>query len=48
MEEVLRCDHSNESTFAVLSNGAVCFSAFLRREILTLACPGSESVEQEN
>ena len=35
VEEILRCHHSNETTFAVLSHGAVCFSAFLKREILT-------------
>ena len=35
MEEILRCDHSNETTFAFLLHGAVCFSAFLKGEILT-------------
>ena len=26
MDEILKCDHSNESNWAVLSCGAVCFS----------------------
>ena len=28
MDEILLCDHSNESSLPVLSNGAICFSEF--------------------
>ena len=28
MDEILRCDHSNESSLPVLTHGAICFSKF--------------------
>ena len=32
-DEILRCDLSNKSYSAVLSNGAICFSAFYKMEV---------------
>ena len=28
VDEILRCDHSNESSLPILSRGAICFSKF--------------------
>ena len=30
VDEILWCEHSNETSLAVLSQGAVCFSAFYK------------------
>ena len=30
VDEILWCDHSNETSLAVLSHGAVCVSAFYK------------------
>ena len=32
VDEILKCDHSNESYFAVLSCGTVCFSIFTTKK----------------
>ena len=28
VDEILLCDHSNETSFAVLSHGPICFAGF--------------------
>ena len=28
VDEILRCDHSNETSSAILSHGTICFSIF--------------------
>ena len=33
VDKILWCDHSNETSFAVLLHGTICFSIFLQNEI---------------
>ena len=33
VDEILKCDHSNENSLLVLLYGNICFSAFENREI---------------
>ena len=33
VDEILWCDHSNETSLAVLLHGTICFSVFLQNEI---------------
>ena len=50
VDEILWCDHSNETSQSVLSHGATCFSKFYKTKfgivyrILPLATFGSEGV----
>ena len=44
MDEILWCDHSNESSLPILSHDAICFSEFGRN--LPLATFGSERVKR--
>ena len=34
VDEILRCDHSDETSLPVLSLGTICFSKFYKNEIL--------------
>ena len=51
VDEILWCDHSNETSQSVLSRGAPCFSNFYKMKfgifyrILPLATFGSEGVK---
>ena len=51
VDEILWCDHSNETSQSVLSHGATCFSTFYKMKfgifyrILPLATFGSEGVK---
>ena len=51
VDEILWCDHSNETSQSVLSHGATCFSKFYKMKfrifyrILPLATFGSEGVK---
>ena len=48
MDKILQCDHSNETSWAALSHGDICFSELYKMKfgnfcgILTLATFGSE------
>ena len=50
LDEILRCDHSNESSLSVLSHDAICLSKFAKVkcgnlvEICLLATFGNERV----
>ena len=33
VDEILKCDHSNETSLVVLLHGNICFSAFEKMEI---------------
>ena len=50
VDEILWCDHSNETSQSVLSHGATCFSTFYKMkfgifyQILPLATFGSEGL----
>ena len=54
VDEILWCDHPNESSLPVLTHGAICFSKFLQNEIwksgrnLPLARFGSERVKSKD
>ena len=54
VDEILSCDHSNESSLPVLTHGATCFSTFHKMQFgnlveicfwLNLAMKGLNSVE---
>ena len=36
VDEILRCDHSNESSLHVLSHSSICFSKFYKMKFATL------------
>ena len=51
-DEILLCDHSNESSLPVLTHGAICFSAFYKMKFalgrsLPLATFGSQRVNAD-
>ena len=48
VDEILRCDHSNESSLPVLSHNAICFSKFHKVKCgnLLLVKFGSERVKE--
>ena len=42
MDKILCCDHSNETSLPVLSNGAICFQNFTKQNLgifVELFCP---------
>ena len=36
VDEILWCDHSNETSLAVLLNGTICFSVFYKMKVWIL------------
>ena len=54
VDEILWCDHSDETSLPVLSRGTICFSKFYKMKfgnfcsILPLAAIGSERVNMNN
>ena len=45
VEEILSCDHSNETSLPAISNGAICFQNFAKQDlgIFVEFCPVSHT-----
>ena len=48
VDEILWCDHSNETSLAVLLHGTICFSKFYKFGVLMVGTLGSERVKQSS